>query len=71
MRWISLVPSPMDIEPRVAVHALDLELAAVAVAAMNLDGVAADALAHFGGEQLGHAGSRGEVACRWSLSQAA
>ena len=43
-------------EARIAIHAFDLKFATVALAAVNLDGIATDPFAHFGCHQLGHAG---------------
>src|SRR5690554_3588632 len=41
-------------QPRVAVEALHLKLTAIAIATVNLDRIAADTLAHFGGKEFGH-----------------
>src|SRR5215212_8362751 len=51
-------------EARVPVHALDFVFLAIAIAAMDLDSIAADALAHFGCKELGHAGGSGEMPAR-------
>ena len=48
-------------QPLVAVDALDGEFGAVAVAAVDLDGVMADALGRFAGFELGHGCLPGEI----------
>jgi hypothetical protein len=42
-------------EARIAIHAFDLNFATVALAAVNLDGIATDPFAHFGCHQFSHA----------------